>query len=68
MLEMNQEDKADRKESAAAANDKTRFKDTAFGRRRVRKIPNWLAILGGLIAAPIVFLHRRLARSSRKPR
>ena len=55
--------KAARKASAAAAAKHTgAFEATAFGRRRVRKVPRSLVTLGWLVAIPFVFLYRQLRR------
>ena len=57
------EEKAERKVSAAEANDTARFEDTEFGRRRISKMPKWLATLVWLVRTPIVFIYRRLRGS-----
>ena len=55
--------KAARKASAAAAAEHTgAFELTAFGRRRVRRVPRSLVALGWLVAIPFVFLYRRMWR------
>jgi hypothetical protein len=55
-----QDTKAARKASAAAAaNNKGTYEETAFGRRRVSKVPRPLATLGWFVAVPFVFLYRR---------
>jgi len=56
--------KAARKASAAAAgDDKGVFEETAFGRRRISKVPKPLSTLGSVIAFPFVFISRRLRGS-----
>jgi hypothetical protein len=55
--------KADRKASAAAVNDKGAYEDTAFGRRRIGKVPKALATLIWLAGITILFVYRRLRRS-----
>ena len=60
-----QDTKAERKVSAtAAANHKGAYEETAFGRRRVSKVPKALVTLGWLVAIPFLFIYRRV-RSSR---
>ena len=55
--------KAGHKTSAAAANDKGAYEDTAFGKRRISKMPKALAMLVGVAAVPVLFIYRRLRRS-----
>ncbi len=57
------DNKADRKIAAAAVNDKGAYEDTAFGRRRVSKVPKWLAALIWIVGIPMVFVYRRVRRS-----
>lgn len=60
-----QDTKAARKASAAAAaNNKGDYEETAFGRRRVSKLPKVLATFGWLVAIPFVLTYRRLRRRS----
>jgi len=54
---------ARKKSAAAAANHKGAFEETAFGRRRISRIPKTIVALGGLLAIPFVLLYRRLRRS-----
>jgi hypothetical protein len=63
-VERDDDTKAGRKVSAAsAAHDKTAFEETAFGRRRVSKVPKVLMTLGTLIALPVLFVYRRFWHS-----
>ena len=49
--------------AAAAANNKGPYEETAFGRRRVSKMPKALLTLGWLVAIPFLFIYRRMRRS-----
>jgi hypothetical protein len=60
-----EDDKAARKVSAATVEDEGAYEETAFGRRRVGKVPRWLMALVGLVAVPFVYLYRRIR--PRKP-
>lgn len=52
------ETKAQHKASAAATHDKGAYEDTAFGRRRVSRMPKWLAALIGFVRKPILSIYR----------
>jgi len=52
------ETKAHHKASAAAMDKKGMYEHTAFGRRRVSRMPKWLAALFGLVGKPILFIYR----------
>lgn len=52
-----------RKEAMIAA-DTSAYEQTRFGRRRISKLPEWLATLVWLVVTPAVFIYRRLRRSS----
>jgi hypothetical protein len=54
--------KSNRKVSADAGRDRTAYEDTAFGRRRVSKLPKALAAVTRLVARPFRSLSRRLGR------
>ena len=60
-----EDDKAARKVSAATVDDQGAYEETAFGRRRVGKVPRWVGALVGLVGAPFVYLYRRIR--PRKP-
>jgi hypothetical protein len=64
-MHVTQEDnsKAEHKTAAAHVNDKGAYEDTAFGRRRISRLPKWLAELVRLAAIPILFLYRHLRHS-----
>jgi hypothetical protein len=55
--------KAEHKASAAEVNDKGAYEDTAFGRRRISRMPKGLVTLIWLVGFPILFIYRRLRRS-----
>jgi hypothetical protein len=55
--------KADQKASAAAANDERVYEETPFGRRRISSMPEWLANLVRLVCTPTLFIYRRLCGS-----
>jgi hypothetical protein len=50
---------AERKADAAAACDQAVFEVTAFGRRRVSRVPKPLRFLGWLVSWPFAFIYRR---------
>ena len=52
------ETKAGHKAAAAATDEKGMYENTAFGRRRVSRMPKWLAALFGLVGKPILFIYR----------
>jgi len=52
------EAKARHKASAAATDEKGMYEDTAFGRRRVSRMPKWLAPLFGLVGKPMWSIYR----------
>jgi hypothetical protein len=54
---------AEHKTAAAHVNDKDAYEETAFGRRRISRLPKWLAELIRFAAIPILFLYRHLRRS-----
>lgn len=56
------DNKAQQKVSAGSVNDKAIYEETAFGRRRVSKVPKWLAASIRFGAIPILFVYRRLRR------
>jgi len=59
--------RADRKRAVTAGSDKGKlgdYEDTAFGRRRISKIPKFLIKLMSLITVPALFVYRRFRRSS----
>jgi hypothetical protein len=60
-----EDDKAARKVSAATVDAGGAYEETAFGRRRVGKVPRWLIALIGLVGVPFVYLYRRIR--PRKP-
>jgi hypothetical protein len=55
-----EDDKAARRVSAAKVEDEGAYEETAFGRRRIGKVPRWLIALLGLVAVPFVYLYRRI--------
>ena len=57
------ETKAEHKASRAAVGDKVAYEETAFGRRRISKVPKALAMLVWLVGMPVVFIYRRIRRS-----
>jgi hypothetical protein len=59
-----QDTKAARRVSAVAAgNDRGGFEETAFGRRRISRVPHALTTLGRLITIPFVLVYRRVKRA-----
>jgi len=50
--------KTARKVSATAVDAGGAYEETAFGRRRVSKVPRWLIELVGLVGVPFVYLYR----------
>jgi len=60
------DNKAEHKASAARVNDKEAYEETAFGRRRISKMPKTLATLIRLAGIPILFIYRRVRRVPRR--
>jgi hypothetical protein len=60
------DNKAEHKASAATVNDKEIYEETAFGRRRISKMPKMLATLIRLAEISILFLYRRVRRVPRR--
>jgi hypothetical protein len=65
---MTEEDdnKAEHKASAAMVNDRKAYEETAFGRRRISKMPKTLATLIRLAGIPILFIYRRVQSAPRR--
>jgi hypothetical protein len=61
-----EDNKAERKASAATVNDKKAYEETAFGRRRISKMPKTLATLIRLAGIPILSIYRRVRRRSER--
>jgi len=57
--------KVEHKASAAAMHDKGAYEDTAFGRRRISRIPKWLAVPIKLVGKPISFIYSSWSNSRR---
>ena len=51
-----------RKQASITAD--TAYEQTSFGRRRISKLPEWMATLVWLVVTPALFVYRRLRRSS----
>jgi hypothetical protein len=49
--------KAQHKASAAAMHDKGAYEDTAFGRRRISRMPKWLAVPIKCVGKLISFIY-----------
>jgi hypothetical protein len=60
------DNKTERKASAATVNDKKAYEETAFGRRRISKMPKTVATLIQLAGIPILFIYRRVRRVPRR--
>jgi hypothetical protein len=45
---------------AATVDDQGAYEETAFGRRRVGKLPGWVTALVRLVGVPFVYLYRRI--------
>jgi hypothetical protein len=60
------DNKAEHKASAATVDDKKIYEETAFGRRRISKMPKMLATLIRLAGIPILFIYRRVRRVPRR--
>lgn len=60
--EQSSEVKANRKTSATAADDRSTYERTDYGRRRRSRIPKFLAMVIVLVAAPFVFVSKRRDR------
>jgi len=60
------DNKAEHKASAATVNDKKAYEETAFGRRRISKMPKALATFIRLTGIPILFIYRRIRRAPRR--
>ena len=58
--------KAEHKASAATVNDKKVYEETAFGRRRISKMPKAHAMLIRFAGIPILFIYRRIRRAPRR--
>jgi len=61
-----EDNKAERKASAATVTDKKAYEETAFGRRRISKMPKTLATLIRLAGKPILFIYHRVRRVPRR--
>jgi hypothetical protein len=60
------DNKAKHKASAASVNDKEAYEETAFGRRRISKMPKTLATIIRLAGIPILVIYRRVRRVPRR--
>ena len=55
--------RAEHKSSRATVGDKGAYEETAFGRRRIGKMPKPLKSLIWLAGVPLLFIYRRIRRS-----
>jgi hypothetical protein len=60
--------KVERKAAASVGDRKSSYEVTEFGRRRVSRLPQPLAMLVWLLGFPFAFIYRRLRRYKSAPK